>query len=78
MTDLDVIVPGEAGARLTQHLVTEVEADTARAGPRREHERERVAVAGAEVEHTLDACRQELEHHLECVDRCGIESRSRR
>jgi hypothetical protein len=51
-----------------QHLVAEVEPDTCRVGSRREHERERHPVARAEIEHAVDARRQQLAQHLEGVD----------
>ena len=75
--DLDARVACESFTGPAQHLVTEVDTDTGRAGPRREHQAERDAVAGSEIEHPLDALRQQLAQHFERVDTVRQRSRAR-
>ncbi len=65
MRELDAGVAGETVAGALQHLVAEIEADTRCFRERREHERERDAVAGAEIEHAFDRLVQQLDYHAE-------------
>src|SRR5579871_6452615 len=65
MREFDARVAGETRAGALQHFVAEVESDARRLRIRGEHERERDAVTGTEIEHAFDRFVQQFDQHAE-------------
>ena len=70
--DLDVGMPAKRAAGAVEHLRLEVETHARRARPLGEHERERGAVTGAEIEHALDTLGTTSSIAAYPSVRCGI------